>query len=424
MGAPLGIGKAFGEVVRGERDQRDFYGAAEAAAKHFESLGSDNARQLAQMMRSDPRGTFAMAEQFGGVKELFALEQANAAKQRIATATAGQQPGSREFFGAAAGAAVHEGQLAEGAQLGQLGFTAPRDADTSVQEIGTKDGRLVRALVSNATGDIVKILGEPYRQYAPPSSQPGWGFSYSVDANGNPIVDVSQGVPGASVGQLRDLGSARGSLDIVLNDVTKLRSLISKAPAIASGFGRGGKIATGIAGGLESRGVVESGTSRKVADLAVPGAKPTDYGAYNTAANSLVTNARKLLQSDTAANMTELEQARLREITSVLDWTTSPEMTLSVIKEVALISIRAEVMKSVQIGAASPYDPTTEEGIDRAEASLRKAGFEDEEILSVLSDIQDQVSAQRSTGPLVRPPTARKGGGNSFRYSERGQPPE
>jgi len=70
------------EMQRGQM----FRTFVDQASSHFEELGTPEAQQIAQLIRSDPRGATAYVNQFGGWEQIYNQARANAGRQALTDA--------------------------------------------------------------------------------------------------------------------------------------------------------------------------------------------------------------------------------------------------------------------------------------------------------------------------------------------------
>ena len=165
MSAPiLGIGQAFRSFVQDERQSRDFREAAGNASEMFRRIGTPEAEQFANLFLENPRAAFAMGEQVGGLKNLLAMSQEQAARARLTAATATGEPGSPEQLRAVGTAAIAEGDVGSGTNALIASMRQPAQAQVKVVEVGNPDGTFQKVATDAYTGEEIRRLGAPYKK--------------------------------------------------------------------------------------------------------------------------------------------------------------------------------------------------------------------------------------------------------------------
>jgi hypothetical protein len=243
-----------------------------------------------------------------------------------------------------------------------------------------------------------EAIGKPVG-YAPHS--PGWGLSYQVDANGNPVIQAGQGI---SPTQLKDAVSKRLNVSAILDNAEQLYGILDSAPGVAGAFGKIGKAGAGIAGAGENVGILPQGAGEFVAGKTTGGASQDQLSQYSTIGGALVARAKGLISADTGSVMSNQDIARLEEITSVKDWMTNDVQAKAALQTVTEIALKVEVENAVIQGLQSPYDPSTPEGAEALVVQLKRVGTSEANIDRILNELDMHIQNYRTTSPLRQPP--------------------
>ncbi len=358
MGAPLGIGQAFGNVIRGERDNRDFYSAADGAAKMFESLGSENAKQYAQMLRSDPRAAFAMAQQVGGMKSLIAMEQANSARERIATATAGQEVGSREWVGSLANASAQEGELGSAAQFAQL-MRPTASEKPIIREFKVGD-RIETRQFDPATKQWTKLDEGP--RFAPQQ-----GEEITVGPDGTVIRRGTFAQQAAEAAGAADESKLFDAIDD-LQDLTKASGGTVGIPAQA------GRIGGAIGHVGEQYGVLPQGSAEGFTQAASGGASQDELAESASLVQTVTIGSRAWLADKGNLNRDERRDLRVATGADAL----TPQNRIRSLMTIRALGLSREIRRRRGIGQPHPLDPQVNPSAFIS--SMRERGYSDEEI--------------------------------------------
>ena len=371
MSAPLGIGKAFGEVISGERQHRDLQGAAQGAAAMFDALGTENGKQYAQLLRTDPRAAFVLGEQAGGMQELIKLEQANAARQRVATATAGVQPGSREYMAKLGPALIAEGEFGSGVNASMSGL--PEDVEAGIppellQGIAglTKQEQwdtLTQAGVApDKAASIIRSLRDPQGHQ-----------SEEITFGQDGVTRIRRGTFGQESTEADTTASVAGLLD----NIEDLKSLTAASPGTVgdpADIGRlGGRIGHTA---HQTFGIGDSGTAESLTRAGSGGASPDDIARADTLTQAINIGLRPILADK--GNLNKDERADLGVATGKSAWT--PENRKASLEAVERLAIAHEFRRLRAIGRPDPRDPFFPGNEPAFIDYMRQRGYSDAEI--------------------------------------------
>jgi hypothetical protein len=164
MSEPLGIGQAFGNYVETRRRQRDLYDAASGAAEMFRQIGTPEAQKFADMFLQNPRGAFAMGESVGGLKNLLAMSQEQAARARLVQAGAVGEPGSPEQLRSIGTTLLPDNP---GSAVNALVASRPTAQSSPFGKVDPSDFTPASLAKFEQTGNLSDLV----RQYAPKQSE-------------------------------------------------------------------------------------------------------------------------------------------------------------------------------------------------------------------------------------------------------------
>lgn len=368
MSAPLGLGGLVRGYVDAERQKRDLRGAAQGAAALFDGLGTDNAKQYAEMLRTDPRGAFVLAEQVGGLKNLIAMEQANAARARIAQSTAGQSPNSPEFFSTLAEVAAQEGELGAAANLGQVSRSfAPEEAKApTVREFKVGD-RIVTRQFDPTTRQWVDIESGP--RFRPQTEE-----SIEVGPDG---VTIRKG------GRAVLAEATRGAnIDTLLSDIDDLEDLTDRSPGTVGDPATFGRIGGRVGHVATQFGFAGEGAAEAATRAGSGGASQEELAEADMLTQSVTIAAREALADKGNLNRDERRDLRLATGADAM----TPTNRKATLRKLRAVGVTREIRRARRSGGSHPLDPETSPAafIDY----FRKRGYSDDEIDKIADRVE------------------------------------
>lgn len=358
-------------------------------APMFEELGSDQAKQFGELLRSDPRAAYEIASQFGGFKDLYTLMQSGAAAQKIASTAASLPPGSPQrtqlemtpVLGARS-AGQYATLVQDQAKLQQVRAVAGElEGKTTAQQL-----ELLFSKTDLEPEEAVRIVNS--LKPSGDETVTTWEF----DENG--VAKFFNGPASLAAVDRRNAANERATGVGAVTDGMKLLAVLSTDPNVAGGAG---KILTGLAGiggQLENLGALAPGTTDDmVRDVAQT--DPATLRSYRTRAQIFAIAMRKELTGDTS-RLSDYDQATIREATALLASDADAAQAAAATRTILATKMKNDVLASLELGVPSVLDPTTPEGADKFYETMKILGMPEDEINMFFdATVEDVLAAKR-----------------------------
>jgi hypothetical protein len=333
----------------------------------FRNIKSPEAEQLAALAESDPRALFLMGEQVGGLKNLYAMAQEGAARQRYAQASAGAPAGSREQLLSQAAAAAETGEIGVSAQFQQLAQNlSDAGVETTLADVGVGNGQVRKALINKATGEIVSYVGEPKAQFRPQTQRAVYG------ANGELLYSEGSPPSASQVNRASQLANRSQALDnaISLYPVVRDNPALHARSDIAQPAARAASVVSPEAGG-------------QLREAMTGGATPEQQALYNLTVQQAQGVAARLLNGGGA----QLSEGDARRAALMLSGSSDPETFRMAVKAQIVSSIRAANYEARNTGEIPDYDIRKTADLIRLRNVLKAKGFTKGEAEEILREV-------------------------------------
>ncbi len=371
------------------RAAQQFNSFAAQTAPMFEELGSDQAKQFGQLLRTDPRAAYTIASQFGGFKDLYALMQSGAANQKLAATAASLPPGSPQrtllemtpTLGVR-GAGVYSTLVQDQNKLQQLrAMSGELEGKSPAEQL-----ELIFTKTDLEPEEAVRIVN---------SLKPAGDetvMSWEVDKDG--VTRFFNGPATMAPVDRRKAAEDRAGNIGAVTDGIKLLAVLATDPTVAGGTGRVLTGIAGIGGQLENLGYLADGsTDSMIKDVA--NTDPATLQEYRTRAQLFAIGMRKELTGDTS-RLSDFDQQQIREATALILGNADNIQAAAATRTILASKIKSDVLKSLEFGVPSVLDPTTPEGADKFYDVMKILGLPEAEVNQFFdATVTDVMAAKR-----------------------------